>query len=96
MSQVKTVDHDCARRMSPDLSKSGNSLGKYCQIQTPFLLGWLVLGSRGADNPRTGAPPFFIYLWMNLFKPHIIMSAYNNSFWQCLAELHETRRIIII
>ena len=73
MSQVKAVDHDCARRMSPDLSKSGNSLGKYCQIQTPFLLGWLVLGTRGADNPRTGAPPFFI-----LFMDEFCQTAYQN------------------
>ena len=63
MSQVKAVAHDCVRRMSTDRTKSGNSLGKCCQIQTPFLLGWLVLGTRGVDNPRTGAPPpfFFIY-----------------------------------
>ena len=96
MSQVKTVDHDCARRMSPDLSKSGNSLGKYCQIQTPFLLGWLVLGTRGADNPRTGAPPFLFYLWMNFVKPHIKMSVYKCSFWQCLVKLHATLRTFFI
>ena len=73
MSQVKAVDHDSVRRMSPDRSKSGNSLGKYCQIQTPFLLGWLVLGTRGADNPRTGAPPFF-FKFMDEFG----QTAYQN------------------
>ena len=67
MSQVKVVDHDCVRRMSTDRTKSGNSLGKYCQIQTPFLLGWLVLGTRGVDNPRTGAPPLFFILFMDEF-----------------------------
>ena len=96
MSQVKAVAYDCMRRMSTDRTKSGNSLGKYCQIQTPFLLGWLVLGTGGADNPRTGAPPFLFYLWMNLVKPHIKMSAYKCSFFWCLAELHATRRTFLI
>ena len=73
MSPIKFVDHDSVRPMSPDRFKSGNSLGKYCQIQTPFLLGWLVLGTRGADNPRTGAPPFFI-----LFMDEFCQTTYQN------------------